>query len=167
MASDPPHKEPPHNQEPDDENVGYKNPPKKHRWRKGESGNKMGRPKASSNFLTALRRQFGAPVLMREGNKSKTVSKFEAVTASHIAHASNGKTASVGALRTLFELASRLSAGADTANSDETQAIKIEIHFAHTKPPRAGQIVKTDGEGNAVTNKESEWDTTKLLPMRR
>ncbi|MCR9196065.1 MAG: DUF5681 domain-containing protein [Hyphomonas sp.] len=29
---------------------GYKNPPKEHRWRKGQSGNPSGRPKKESTF---------------------------------------------------------------------------------------------------------------------
>lgn len=51
-------KKPP--KEPFDENkVGYRNPPKKHQFKKGQSGNSNGRPKGSRGLKTDLKQVLG------------------------------------------------------------------------------------------------------------
>jgi hypothetical protein len=167
MTSDPPNEIPPKDKTPEHEKVGYKTPPKHHQWVKGQSGNKKGRPKGSTNFLTSLVRQFRAPVTMREGNKTRTVSKFEFATASHLAHASNGKAASVGALKILRDLAYSLDEKTSAKNTATLDPFpRVEVSFVSAKPAFAGQIIQNDAEGNVYTNEAGSFKATKLLYKR-
>ena len=55
-----------HNGENSDDQVGFGKPPKKTRFRKGQSGNPNGRPKGERNWTTTLRREFAKLVVIKE-----------------------------------------------------------------------------------------------------
>lgn len=59
--------------------VGYKKPPKAHRFKKGESGNKRGRPKRPKTVAEALENVLHAPVVVRENGKKRRVTRVEAM----------------------------------------------------------------------------------------
>jgi hypothetical protein len=50
--------------------VGYRKPPEEHRFKKGQSGNKAGRPKRSRNVSTVLAEQLDKPLQVRVGDKT-------------------------------------------------------------------------------------------------
>jgi hypothetical protein len=62
-------------QEGDDEVVGYGKPPKKHRFKKGKSGNPNGRPKGAKGLKTDLKEVLAAPVTVSIGGKEYTGSR--------------------------------------------------------------------------------------------
>lgn len=58
--------------------VGYKKPPKQHRWRKGQSGNPTGRPKKKPNFTQEVADIVYEPVKARGANgRSENLHVFE------------------------------------------------------------------------------------------
>lgn len=59
----------------DDEGVGYGKPPKKHRFKKGKSGNPKGRPKGAKGLKTDLKEVLAAPVTVSIGGKEYTGSR--------------------------------------------------------------------------------------------
>jgi hypothetical protein len=59
----------------DDEVVGYGKPPKKHRFKKGKSGNPNGRPKGAKGLKTDLKEVLAAPVTVSIGGKEYTGSR--------------------------------------------------------------------------------------------
>ena len=60
----------------DTERVGYGNPPKHTRFRKGESGNPQGRPKGTLNMATVLARTLRERVVINENGQRKVVTKL-------------------------------------------------------------------------------------------
>ena len=58
--------------------VGYGQPPRETRFRKGQSGNPQGRPKGSLNMATVLQRTLREPVVVTASGRKKTITKLEA-----------------------------------------------------------------------------------------
>jgi len=61
------------------ERVGYGNPPKATRFKKGQSGNPRGRRKGTLNVATVLERALREKVVINENGRRKTITKLEAV----------------------------------------------------------------------------------------
>jgi hypothetical protein len=57
----------------DDDDVGYGRPPKEHRWKPGQSGNRKGRPKGVRNFQTDLEDLLSSRVTVMENGRRKKV----------------------------------------------------------------------------------------------
>ena len=62
----------------DDYEVGYGKPPTHRQFKKGQSGNKKGRPKGSKNVATILKEALSKKVIVRDGDKVRRISKGEA-----------------------------------------------------------------------------------------
>ena len=58
-----------------DYEVGYKKPPGRSRFRKGESGNPKGRPRGSKNLATLMEDEFNQRVVVRENGRQKKITK--------------------------------------------------------------------------------------------
>lgn len=68
--------------------VGYKKPPKQHRFKKGQSGNPRGfKPKATKNIHQALMDEMMTKVTVNEGGKIYKITKMEALFKSAVAKA--------------------------------------------------------------------------------
>ena len=63
----------------EDYEVGYGKPPKKNQFKKGQSGNPKGRPKKSRNRSALMEEELNQQIKVKEGNKTITMSKSEAV----------------------------------------------------------------------------------------
>ena len=61
----------------DDDGVGYKRPPKKHRFKPGQSGNPRGRTKGAKGLKTILKKELSGRVRITENGKTRTISKIE------------------------------------------------------------------------------------------
>ena len=78
---------------------GYKNPPKEHQFKKGESGNPKGRPrkkKQSSSdtgldLIASIHRELGKTISVQENGQHKEVTKLDAFSAQLVAQSVNGK----------------------------------------------------------------------------
>jgi hypothetical protein len=59
--------------------VGYKRPPRHTQFKPGQSGNPKGRAKGLQNHRTTLNRVMNEKVSVREGDKTRSMTKFEAM----------------------------------------------------------------------------------------
>lgn len=53
--------------------VGYCKPPAEHRFKKGSSGNRKGRPKSARSFRTEVLEVLTSKVIIKEGGKSRKI----------------------------------------------------------------------------------------------
>ena len=70
--------------------VGYGKPPRKKRFKKGQSGNAAGRPKGKKNFLTVLENALNEQVVVTEKGLQRSISKLEAVVTQLVNRAAGG-----------------------------------------------------------------------------
>jgi Family of unknown function (DUF5681) len=85
--------------------VGYRKPPKDKRFKSGQSGNPKGRPKGTRNLKTDLREELQERISLKEGGKTKQVSKQRAMLKSLMANALQGDARSA---TLMFNLVARL-----------------------------------------------------------
>lgn len=71
--------------------VGYKHPPIKSRWRKGQSGNCHGRPKKDESFRGIAERELKKEVSLTENGRIRKVSFKVALVKRCLADAAQGK----------------------------------------------------------------------------
>jgi Family of unknown function (DUF5681) len=62
-----------------DYEVGYKKPPKQSQFKQGQSGNPRGRPKGTKNLKTDLLEELSEQILVREGSRTRKISKQRAI----------------------------------------------------------------------------------------
>jgi hypothetical protein len=85
--------------------VGYQNPPVETRFKPGVSGNPKGRPKGSHNLRTAIRKIYMDKVVMWEGEKSRSVTRFEALLRKQLESALKGnERAALAACKMVVQL---------------------------------------------------------------
>ena len=70
--------------------VGYCNPPAHTRFKRGQSGNPLGRPRGTLNMATVLERTLREKVVINENGKRRTITKLEAAMKQLINKAASG-----------------------------------------------------------------------------
>ncbi|MBV7259010.1 DUF5681 domain-containing protein [Erythrobacter crassostreae] len=64
-----------HNADDGDDKVGFAKPPKKHRFKKGKSGNPKGRPKGSKGLKTDLKEELASKMTVKIAGQEHTGTK--------------------------------------------------------------------------------------------
>ena len=82
--------------------VGYRKPPKATRFRPGVSGNARGRPKGSLNLATDLSAELSETTTVKEGGRSRRVSKQRALIKTLMKNALKGEVKSAAAVLALY-----------------------------------------------------------------
>jgi hypothetical protein len=80
-------------------NVGYRKPPQRTQFAKGQSGNPKGRPKGSRNLATLLIKTGRQRVRVTENGRIRTITKFEALMLQLINKAAAGDLKAINELR--------------------------------------------------------------------
>lgn len=128
--------------------VGYKNPPLHTQFKPGQSGNRKGRPKGSKNLKTDLREELAERVEIKEGDRTKTISKQRLLVKSILARGI--KESDVAAARLLDLIVKAFGLGDDGSGNEELSAEEREIlAFA-----AARLNVKTSTENASAANSD-------------
>jgi hypothetical protein len=98
------------NQTNKDAEVGYQRPPASSQFRKGQSGNPRGRRKGQRNLAPVLQEVLSQSVTVKQGGKSRRVSKGDALILMLMSTAQNGDTRAVRALLYCLEKVARVDA---------------------------------------------------------
>lgn len=85
-----------------DDAIGYRKPPRHSRFKAGQSGNPLGRPKGTLSFLTVFQKTLRERVVINENGRRKTITKLEAAVKQLVNKAASGD---MNAFRTLSNLA--------------------------------------------------------------
>jgi hypothetical protein len=103
--------------------VGYRKPPRRAQFKKGQSGNPKGRPRGSRNATTLLKEALNAQVIITENGHRRTITKKEAIVTQIVNKAASGDHRSIQLLLLsqlpLIEKSAELSETADP----ETQVL--------------------------------------------
>jgi hypothetical protein len=91
-----------------DGKTGYKRPPVKSRFRKGQSGNPFGRRKGQRNLPAVLNEILAQTVTVKQGNKSERMTKGEAAIKMIMSKAQNGDRRAIDAVSYLAGKIGRL-----------------------------------------------------------
>jgi hypothetical protein len=70
--------------------VGYRKPPLATRFKAGQSGNPIGRPKNCATLKTIIRQALTQKLVVREGERTRTISKVEGVVLRQVESALKG-----------------------------------------------------------------------------
>lgn len=114
---------------PGDYEVGYKNPPKQTRFKKGQSGNPSGRPKGTKNLKTELMEELQELILVSEGGSRRTVSKQRAMLKSLTAKAVQGDARAATILVKLVLRLIRQDEDTDGADDLSEEDLAILEHY--------------------------------------
>ena len=106
--------------------VGYKKPPKTHRFAPGRSGNPSGKPKGTRSFKSDLREELSELVPFREGGRDIELSKQRLLIKRLVASALDGEAR---AIATLVGICVRTFA--DEGDSEDTDNV-IDREIAET-----------------------------------
>ena len=115
---------------PDDESayaVGYGKPPRHSRFEPGQSGNPRGRPPASKNLSSLLKKALDEPVIVVENNRRRRIAKREAIVTQFVNQSAKGDLKATQLLLSILrDLESRVepsSADADKITEADQQII--------------------------------------------
>lgn len=70
--------------------IGYRRPPKKGQFKKGQSGNPKGRPKGSKNFMTLLEQELDQKITVNENGRKKEITRMQAMVKRLVADSLQG-----------------------------------------------------------------------------
>jgi hypothetical protein len=107
----------------EDDGVGYGRPPKKSRFKPGQSGNLRGRRKGSTNFATDLARALKAPVVIHDRGKARKVTTQAALCMRVREKALNGDARAMALLIHLAQTSSDPNADIGSVDSATDQAM--------------------------------------------
>lgn len=105
--------------------VGYRKPPQRSRFKKGQSGNPAGRPKGTPNLATALERVLNLQVVVNEGGRRHTLSKLEATVKQLVNKAMMGDSRATQQLLKVLQVIEGDSSAAGPPNTTVTETDEL------------------------------------------
>ncbi len=127
----------------DDYVVGYGKPPASTQYRKGQSGNRSGRPKGTNNLKTDVLEELHEKVTLKEGERTKRITKQRAMVKTIFAKTLKGDpraaTTLIGLLARVFDLAATEIVGSEPLSAEEVEILEgLAERRAHAKRSDSG-----------------------------
>jgi Family of unknown function (DUF5681) len=144
--------------------VGYRRVPIHTKWKRGQSGNPSGRRKGQRNLRTVLGEQLNERIRIREGNRTRSATKLEAVIATMINAALKGSAkaqASLIALMRAVGMTGEVAEAAHQAPFTADDEALIRDYFTR----RAAELKGTDAPESAP--KRTEEKPTEQTPRKQ
>ena len=107
--------------------VGYGKPPKHTRFKPGQSGNPKGRPRGAPNLRTVFTKAVQETVTIREGDKTRNLSKARAIIQVTLNKGLKGDPKGLAAIVQLARMTGLMDEEPDTAANDNLSAQDQEI----------------------------------------
>jgi len=127
----------------DDDEVGYGKPPKKHRFKKGQSGNPRGRPNGTKNLKTDLTEELGEQIALIEGGKKQRISKQRALIKSLVARAIKGNDRAAAKILDLYLRVVGVEDDASDASAELTDDERAVMKSLEERIRRRARLPKT------------------------
>jgi hypothetical protein len=123
-----------------DYQVGYKRPPVTSRFKPGQSGNPKGRPKGASNHRTTIDKVMKEKVSIREGDKIRRVTKFEALLQAQANKGIKGDARGAGTVISLMAKTGLLDDKVEPIKAKQSPAEAAAAAIEASLPDRPGDI---------------------------
>ena len=134
----------------DDDSVGYGQPPRRSRFKRGKSGNPRGRPKGSFRPGTILTKALKEKVAVQENGKRKSITKLQAIMKQAVNRATTGDSKAIQQLINLF----RIFEGQIGTDDDPRLAPRaVYVHYVESDGngrPKDPNCFETDDDGNVI-----------------
>jgi hypothetical protein len=129
--------------------VGYCKPPKDERFKPGQSGNPKGRPRGARNLRTAVREALQAKVEIREGGRTRRISKMDAIIQVTLNKGLKGDPKGLAAIVQLARLTGLMDEEPDTSANENLSAQEKAI-MADFFARHGIEVPELDGEGSVA-----------------
>ncbi len=128
-----------------DYQVGYKRPPVHTRFKPGQSGNPNGRPAGRPNHKSTIERVMNEKISVREGEKTRHMTKFEAMLQAQTVKGMKGDARSTGVVINVMSRTGLLG-------DEQTQI--VEGSAPHTIKVRAADALFENVDESRLSNDE-------------
>jgi hypothetical protein len=122
----------------EEEDVGYKKPPKSAQWKPGQSGNPNGRPKKSKDFEELIEAELNAIIRITENGQTKTVTKRQALAKGLVNSALKGEATAKKLLTTHL----KTHRPVESFEPDEGDREALESHIRKALDAQRGEKQK-------------------------
>jgi hypothetical protein len=124
--------------------VGYGRPPRAKQFKPGKSGNPKGRPKGSLNLVNDLAAELSEQIAVREGGRTRRISKQRALIKSLLAKGIQGEVRAAAAVLALYARVNIESVDDGTKSIDDAE-LAILRRFA---PRLLKSLIKKKKDGS-------------------
>jgi len=125
----------------EDEDIGYKKPPKASQWKPGQCGNPKGRPKKIKDFSKLLDLELGQPVQITINGQLQTLTKGEFIVKNIV----NSAMKSDRAAQKLVVASMKSNQAIEEFELDEGDREALEALLQQGKPEKKGSEESSNG----------------------
>jgi hypothetical protein len=143
-----------------DYQVGFKRPPLENRFKPGQSGNPKGRPKGTPNHRTTIAKVVNEKVSIREGQKIRKVTKFEAMVQAQANKGMQGDPRCANMVISVMGKMGLLGDGSDSIKVIDSDAAAISKLF----PERPGDVL-FEGVDDSLLSDEEKIELAEFAEM--